>query len=159
MRPRPGDPGQSRGAGSHPATLRRPGRRDHANPQEYPRQYPRHARRAVPYLRRGGWDRRRQARCRRIGRAVAAVAARGAGLRFGELLRRHRLAAGLTQEALAERAGLIAELGQARRGLREAQLAAMAGVAPLEASTAGGVRHRLNRGGTGASTGSCTSSP
>ena len=44
-------------------------------------------------------------------------------------------------------AGLIAELGQARRGLREAQLAALAGVAPLEASTAGGVRHRLNRGG------------
>ena len=30
----------------------------------------------------------------------------GAGRRFGALLRRHRLAAGLTQEALAERAGL-----------------------------------------------------
>jgi transposase len=44
-------------------------------------------------------------------------------------------------------AGLVAELGQARRGLSEAQLAAMAGVAPLEASSAGGVRHRLNRGG------------
>jgi transposase len=44
-------------------------------------------------------------------------------------------------------AGLVAELGQARRGLTEAQLAAMAGVAPLEASSAGGVRHRLNRGG------------
>ena len=28
---------------------------------------------------------------------------------FGELLRRHRLAAGLTQEALAERAGLSAK--------------------------------------------------
>jgi transposase len=44
-------------------------------------------------------------------------------------------------------AGLIAELGPPRRGLGEAQVAAMAGVAPLEASTAGGVRHRLNRGG------------
>jgi transposase len=44
-------------------------------------------------------------------------------------------------------AGLVAELGPPRRGLGEAQVAAMAGVAPLEASTAGGVRHRLNRGG------------
>jgi transposase len=44
-------------------------------------------------------------------------------------------------------AGLVAELGQARRGRTEAQLAALAGVAPLEASPAGGVRHRLNRGG------------
>jgi transposase len=44
-------------------------------------------------------------------------------------------------------AGLVAELGPPRPGLGEAQVAAMAGVAPLEASTAGGVRHRLNRGG------------
>jgi transposase len=44
-------------------------------------------------------------------------------------------------------AALVAELGAPRPGLGEAQLAALAGVAPLEASSAGGVRHRLNRQG------------
>ena len=38
-------------------------------------------------------------------------------------------------------------LGPGRRFTTEAQLAAYAGVAPLEASSAGGMRHRLNRGG------------
>ncbi len=38
-------------------------------------------------------------------------------------------------------------LGPGRRFTSEAQLAAYAGVAPLEASSAGLVRHRLNRGG------------
>jgi transposase len=38
-------------------------------------------------------------------------------------------------------------LGPGRRFVSEAQLAAYAGVAPLEASSAGQVRHRLNRGG------------
>jgi transposase len=38
-------------------------------------------------------------------------------------------------------------LGPGRRFRTEAQLAAYAGVAPLEASSAGRVRHRLNRGG------------
>jgi transposase len=38
-------------------------------------------------------------------------------------------------------------LGPGRRFANEAQLAAYAGVAPLEASSAGYVRHRLNRGG------------
>jgi transposase len=42
---------------------------------------------------------------------------------------------------------VVAELGRPRPGFGEEQLAAMAGVAPLEASSAGGVRHRLNRGG------------
>jgi transposase len=42
-------------------------------------------------------------------------------------------------------AGLMAELGPPRSGLGVAQLAALAGVAPLDASSAGGVRHRLNR--------------
>jgi transposase len=37
--------------------------------------------------------------------------------------------------------------GPGRRFATEAQPAAYAGVAPLEASSAGGVRHRLNRGG------------
>jgi transposase len=38
-------------------------------------------------------------------------------------------------------------LGPGQRFTSEAQLAAYAGVAPLEASSAGAVRHRLNRGG------------
>jgi transposase len=38
-------------------------------------------------------------------------------------------------------------LGPGRRFKNDAQLAAYAGVAPLEASSAGAVRHRLNRGG------------
>lgn len=45
-------------------------------------------------------------------------------------------------------AGTLASiLGPGRRFTSEAQLAAYAGVAPLEASSAGVVRHRLNRGG------------
>lgn len=42
---------------------------------------------------------------------------------------------------------LAAILGPGRRFEGEAQLAAYAGAAPLEASSAGLVRHRLNRGG------------
>ncbi len=38
-------------------------------------------------------------------------------------------------------------LGPGQRFTSEAQLAAYAGAAPLEASSAGVVRHRLNRGG------------
>lgn len=38
-------------------------------------------------------------------------------------------------------------LGPGRRFVSDAQLAAYGGVAPLEASSAGSVRHRLNRGG------------
>src|SRR5690348_8818505 len=47
-----------------------------------------------------------------VGRWVQSLALTdgmmGEGLLFGDLLRRHRLAAGLTQEELAERAGLSA---------------------------------------------------
>lgn len=42
---------------------------------------------------------------------------------------------------------VIAELGGPHPGLGEQQLAAIAAAAPLEASSAGGTRHRLNRGG------------
>lgn len=42
---------------------------------------------------------------------------------------------------------IAAELGSARRFLSDAQLAAFAAAAPIEASSAGHVRHRLNRGG------------
>ena len=44
-------------------------------------------------------------------------------------------------------AALVAELGAPRPGLGQSEFAALAGVAPLEASSAGGVRHRLNRQG------------
>jgi transposase len=43
--------------------------------------------------------------------------------------------------------GLVAELGRPRPGFGEQQLAALAAVSPLEASSAGAIRHRLNRGG------------
>ncbi|CAA9564219.1 MAG: hypothetical protein AVDCRST_MAG18-1337 [uncultured Thermomicrobiales bacterium] len=44
-------------------------------------------------------------------------------------------------------AALAGILGPGRRFANDAQLAAYAGVAPLEASSAERVRHRLNRGG------------
>jgi transposase len=44
-------------------------------------------------------------------------------------------------------ATFIAELGRPRAGFGDEQLAALSGAAPLEASSAGGTRHRLNRGG------------
>lgn len=40
---------------------------------------------------------------------------------------------------------IAAEVGAPRPGFGEAQLAALGGLCPLEASSAGGVRHRLNR--------------
>lgn len=43
--------------------------------------------------------------------------------------------------------GVVAEAGRPRRGFREEHFAAGSGVAPLEASSAGGTRHRLNRMG------------
>ncbi len=43
--------------------------------------------------------------------------------------------------------GIVAEIGRPRAGFREEHFAAEAGVAPLEASSAGGTRHRLNRSG------------
>jgi transposase len=43
--------------------------------------------------------------------------------------------------------GLVAELGRPRPRFGEEQLAALAAVSPLEASSAGALRHRLNRGG------------
>jgi len=44
-------------------------------------------------------------------------------------------------------ATFVAELGRPRPGFADEQLAALSGAAPLEASSAGGTRHRLNRGG------------
>jgi transposase len=42
---------------------------------------------------------------------------------------------------------IVGELGAPRPGFGDEQLAAMAGAAPVEASSAGATRHRLNRGG------------
>lgn len=42
---------------------------------------------------------------------------------------------------------IVAELGRPRPGFSEERLAATAGVSPLETSSAGAVRHRLNRSG------------
>jgi len=42
---------------------------------------------------------------------------------------------------------IVAEVGRPRAGFGESQLAALGGLCPLEASSAGAVRHRLNRRG------------
>lgn len=63
-----------------------------------------------------------------------------AALRFAPLTR-------LCGISLLTAGTLAGILGPGRRFGTDAQLAAYAGVAPLEASSAGRVRHRLNRGG------------
>lgn len=65
---------------------------------------------------------------------------RVATARYAALTELHGVAA-LTAGMLA------AYLGPGRRFASEAQLAAFAGVSPIETSSAGAVRHRLNRGG------------
>jgi transposase len=94
-------------------------------------------------------DQERAAAVRRLGQRLrlaveqaaelARQIERRAGARFSPLTQVYGVK-GLTAGALA---GI---LGQ-RRFANEAQLAAYAGVAPLEASSAGATRHRLNRGG------------
>jgi predicted ATPase/DNA-binding XRE family transcriptional regulator len=81
---------------------------------------------------------------------------------FGTLLRRHRLAAGLTQEELAERAGLSARgIGDLERGARSVPqretvrllIEALALAPPEAAAFAAGARHsREARSGQGATT-------
>ena len=72
--------------------------------------------------------------------AVAAEIRARAAARFVPLTR----LCGVSLLTAGARAGI---LGPGRRFATDAQLAASAGVAPLEASSAGAVRHRLNRGG------------
>ena len=94
-------------------------------------------------------DQARAAAVRRLGQRLRLAIEQAAELarqieqraeaRFSPLTRVYGVK-GLTAGALA---GI---LGQ-RRFASEAQLAAYAGVAPLEASSAGATRHRLNRGG------------
>jgi transposase len=71
---------------------------------------------------------------------LAAQIRRRAAERFAPLTRR----CGVGLLAAGALAGI---LGPGHRFATDAQLAAYAGVAPLEASSAGRVRHRLNRGG------------
>ena len=55
---------------------------------------------------------------------------------FGAVLRRHRLTAGLSQEALAERAGLsVRGLSDLERGVREMSLATLAVVCRKSGTT------------------------
>lgn len=60
---------------------------------------------------------------------------------------RFALLTGLCGVSLLTAGALAGILGPGHRFRTDAQLAAYAGVAPLEASSAGRVRHRLNRGG------------
>ena len=60
---------------------------------------------------------------------------------------RFSLLTGLCGVSLLTAGALAGILGPGHRFQTDAQLAAYAGVAPLEASSAGRVRHRLNRGG------------
>jgi transposase len=90
----------------------------------------------------------RAASIRRLGERLALVVAQAAALeeeisalgeaRFRPLLR----IKGVKGLTAGVRAGL---LGCGQRFMREGQLAAYAGIAPIEASSAGVVRHRLNR--------------
>jgi transposase len=59
---------------------------------------------------------------------------------------RFALLTALSGESLLTAGALAGIPGRGRRFRTDAQLAAYAGVAPLEASSAGRVRHRLNRG-------------
>ena len=72
----------------------------------------------------------------------------GAAPTFAELLRRHRRAAGLTQEALAERAGLSPEgIGALERGVRPRAASAETVALLADALGAGGGGARGLRGG------------
>jgi transposase len=61
--------------------------------------------------------------------------------------KRYRCLTTICGISLLTAGALAGILGPGRRFAGDAQLAAFAGVAPLEASSAGRVRHRLNRGG------------
>ncbi len=72
--------------------------------------------------------------------ALAAEIRAGAAAHFTPLTH-------LCGVSLLTAGALAGILGPGRRFATDAQLAAYAGVAPLETSSAGAVRHRLNRGG------------
>ena len=87
---------------------------------------------------------------RRLAQRLQLVLEQAAALgqEIGELVAAHYLPLTRLKGVKLLTAGALAGiLGPGRRFTSEAQLAAYAGVAPLEASSAGLVRHRLNRGG------------
>ena len=92
----------------------------------------------------------RTAAIRRLAQRLQLVLEQAAELEHQICTLAERHYAPLTQlhgVQLLTAAALAGILGPGRRFTSEAQLAAYAGVAPLEASSAGSVRHRLNRGG------------
>lgn len=109
--------------------------------------------RAVRRLRTTGTDPLRAARAASIRRLAARLEL--ALAHAGELAAEIRERAAQNCQPLTELCGidlltagtLAGILGPGHRFATEAQLAAYAGVAPLETSSAGYVRHRLNRGG------------
>ncbi len=92
----------------------------------------------------------RAAAIRRLGQRLRLVLEQAAALEreICSLAAHHYLPlTQLTGVQLLTAGALAGILGPGQRFTSEAQLAAYAGVAPLEASSAGTVRHRLNRGG------------
>ena len=105
---------------------------------------------AVPAFTAGAWYTRRRWGCgtASFGKRNVSLHARGSGRPpFGRKLKAPGPTAIPTLCAFLTAGTLAGVLGPADRFATDAQLAAYAGVAPLEASSAGLVRHRLNRGG------------
>ena len=95
-------------------------------------------------------DQQRAAAIRRLAQRLRLVLEQAATLEqeICALAEAHYLPLTTLKGVHLRTAGALAGiLGPGQRFTSEAQLAAYAGVAPLEASSAGSVRHRLNRGG------------
>ena len=95
-------------------------------------------------------DQERAAAVRRVAQRLRLALEQAEEL-AGQIRQRARahfsLLTGVCGVSLLTAGALAGILGPGRRFRTDAQLAAYAGVAPLEASSAGRVRHRLNRGG------------
>jgi transposase len=95
-------------------------------------------------------DQQRAAAIRRLAQRLRLVLEQGAALaqEIATLAApRYQPLTQITGVQLLTAGAVAGILGPGQRFTSEAQLAAYAGVAPLEASSAGIVRHRLNRGG------------
>jgi transposase len=98
----------------------------------------------------GRFDQERAATIRRLAHRLRVALDQTEDLQHHIEQQAKRDVAPLTQLcgiSLLTAGALAGILGPGRRFTTDAQLAAYAGAAPLEASSAGGVRHRLNRGG------------
>jgi transposase len=99
---------------------------------------------------RGALDQERAAAVRRLAQRLRLALSQAEELAEQIRARTERAFSPLTRLCgvnLLTAGALAGILGPGRRFATDAQLAAYAGVAPLEASSAGVVRHRLNRGG------------